>query len=533
MRCYSRRGIVKNNKFAYGVVVLLGLVLSGCGGGGSGGDEPGGDEPGGRPMTFTVTVPLNTPVEENVFLVSGPFKIYPMDKIGERTWVVELKEEDLKDDFGRVGDDSKPAAFDFGTQEFWYAFSHSQDYLGGEFLPGDPTQEEWWVFRSVKFSPGNTQVDTVERWRWFPPDGETVPAYPATLTAWQSRVDNSEFEAGVFFADVWHDNQHLVTHPTNIAAKQNAKATWVQIAPPWDYTQLDPVPVMSNVGVQIPSYKDEQSLRGHIRQIKADGLKVTLEPQVCCVSLGDTSLRDDTWKMAWFDEYEKFLLYHARIAEEEGVDKLLLDWSSNNVIPVIQANSQYEARWRDLMAKVKNLYSGPIGYSVLLLGNVGSYNAPGPKSGQESIKDLFDFWGLHFWQGLASTNLASQSDLDNEVELVFVNSIDPVYASDLKPITLASIAYGSFDGSAIGDKGVYEVAVESYFQEGATVLEYDGIEQAMIIQAIMKAIAKRPYIVGAYPFLYQYVAQPLSPDYSIRAKPAEGTISEWYSLATQ
>ena len=31
--------IVMNNKFAYGVVVLLGLVLSGCGGGGGGGDD--------------------------------------------------------------------------------------------------------------------------------------------------------------------------------------------------------------------------------------------------------------------------------------------------------------------------------------------------------------------------------------------------------------------------------------------------------------------------------------------------------------
>ena len=59
-------------------LLIFGLVLMLAASGGDGGGSA------GRAMTFTVTVPLNTPVEENIFLISGPFKVYPMDKIGER-----------------------------------------------------------------------------------------------------------------------------------------------------------------------------------------------------------------------------------------------------------------------------------------------------------------------------------------------------------------------------------------------------------------------------------------------------------------
>ena len=72
---------------------------------------------------------------------------------------------------------------------------------------------------------------------------------------------------------------------------------------------------------------------------------------------------------------------------------------------------------------------------------------------------------------------------------------------------LSSIAYGSFNGSAVGDKSVGQVALETYFPEGETALVYDGAEQAMAVQAIMRAVAKRSFLVGSYPFQYQHNAQ--------------------------
>ena len=487
-------------------------------------------------MVFTVTVPSNTPEEDRVFMVSGPSKVFTLDRTGPNTWSIALTEADFSDPlWSGVEENYNGAWFAPDTKQLNYAFTRGYHYLGGEFLAGDPPFEDWNIGRTTTFIPGTVQVDTVERWRWFLPDGEMLPSYPATLTQWLPRLNGLEFEAGVFILDIWEDYLTAVTRSTNQAARNNAHATWAELAPPWDYRQLDPLPIISNVGVSVPAYPTEDALRGHIRDIKADGLKVTMEPQVCCVDIGDTSTRSEAWVAAWFDQYEAFLLYHARIAEEEGADKFLLTWAADIAVLTNDSRRQqlFDQRMREILLNVKSVYSGPIGYSILLLGPKEFYGTPANYDSLTAIADLIDFWGVHFWKGLATTDNASQADLDAEVERVFAVMLDPIYETDQKPQVLSSVAYGSYDGAVKSELSVCDVAGETYFPESHTTLVYDGIEQAMVMQAVMRAVAKRPQIVGIYPFLYQYVAQPLSPDYSIRGKPAEGTLSEWYRLATQ
>jgi len=490
-------------------------------------------------MVFTVTVPNNTPEEDRVFMVSGAWKVFALERTGPNTWSIALTEADFGDPLWREGaQDYKAAIFNSDTKQLSYAFTRGQGYLGGEFLAGDP-YEGWNIGRTTIFVPGTVQVDTVGRWRWFPPDGEMVPSYQATLTQWLPRLNGAEFEAGVFLADYWFEHLTAVTRSTNQAARRNANATWAMIAPPWDYRQIDPVPIISNVGVSVPAYPTEDALRGHIRDIKADGLKVTMEAQICCreTEVGDTSTRSEAWFTAWFDQYEAFLLYHARIAAEEGVDKLLLYWAADQVVSTSDSRRHqlFDDRMREILLKVKSVYSGPIGYSIIISQGKGIYQPPWPyESGSlTAIEDLIDFWGVHVWQGFATTNNATQADLDDEVERVFAATLDPVYLASQKPLVLVSIAYGSYDGAAKSDKNVFEVALVPFFPEGNNTLVYDGIEQAMVMQAVMRAVAKRPFILGSYPFGYQYNALPLSPDYSIRGKPAERTLGEWYRLATQ
>ena len=484
-------------------------------------------------MHFSVTVPANTPEEDSVFMVSGPFMVYPLEQTGPHIWSLELSVVDMDDPAGRQGSDSRGAAFDERSQQFSYAYTRGQDYFGGELLSDDLPSGEWSTGRTATFASGARQEDTVARWRWFPPDGEEQEKYPATLTDWVPRFEGAEYEAGVFLADIWDDNLSAVTRSTNEAAKRGASATWVLIAPPWDHQELDPLPIISNEDVPVPAYPDEATLREHIREIKADGLKLTMEPQVCCQPTGDTSKRGDEWLMAWMDQYESFLLYHARIAQAEGVEKLLLDWGANFVLPAgdHQELGWLEPRWKEMMANVRSAYEGPIGYSLLAGWDQGNYDPPWPATALEPIQEEFDFWGVHLWQGLASSGDATQGELDAEAEQIFAQMLDPLHATDGKPIVLASIAYGSFNGGTVGDKSVWQVALEAYSPEGETTLVYDGAEQAMAMQAIMRAVAKRPFIVGSYPFLYQYNGQPLSPDYSVRGKPAEGTLAEWYRLA--
>ena len=101
-----------------------------------------------------------------------------------------------------------------------------------------------------------------------------------------------------------------------------------------------------------------------IREAQALGLKVCLKP---VVNVADGTWRahigffdqdvpgEPTWG-EWFDSYRGFILHAARIAEAEGCEMLCIGCE------MVRADGQ-EAHWRALIAKVREIYSGPITYN--------------------------------------------------------------------------------------------------------------------------------------------------------------------------
>ncbi len=482
-------------------------------------------------MTVTVDVPKNTPSEDTVYLQSGTHFTRPMTRVDSDTWTIAFSIDDLGDPDYKPGLNYKGADFDNGSQMLKYTFTRGWGYLGAESLTDRHTDPFWANARSVKFEVGITRKDVVDRWRWFPPDGTALPSHPAALSQWLPRINGAEFQAGVLYADLWDDTIPPLMAPTNAAAKGKAGATWVQIDPPWDYQVIDPLPVISNENVQVPAYSDA-ALRAHIKDIKAGGLKVMMEPQVCCNSV--SAEHSEEWLRAWFNTYENFLLYHARVAAEEKVDAMFLDWSGAqvNALPGSHnAPAWTLERWREMMRKVRTVYKGPIGYNTLIIGDGDKQAEAWPWSSLQPIADQFDFIGVAVWSGIATSANESQTEMDRKMEHAIDVGVLPIYEATKRPVVFTGIAFASFDGAAINDKGVFEVALESYYPEQNTKLAWDGVEQAMAFQALMQAVAERPYVTGVYPFLYQYLAMPLSPDYSVRDKPAEALLKTWYERA--
>ena len=273
-------------------------------------------------------------------------------------------------------------------------------------------------------------------------------------------------------------------------------------------------------------------MRLHIQACKAQGLKVMLEPQVCCNSPPWEQTFGETWYQAWFDQYEAFLLYHAQIAADEGVDSIVLDWQGVNVSALPSSPNAlpwFEQRWRDLMTKVRNVYGGTIGYSIHV-GHAFDESYPvGSLPKLQPILDLFDFLGVAIWAGLAGSNEDTQEQINARVTTLFDSVLKPIYDDTGLPLILSSVAYGSYDGAARSKLGVYEVGLVAWFPEQDSEFVNDPIEQAVVYQAIMQAVADRPYITGVFPFGYPYLALPVSTDYGIRGKPAEQVLSAWYA----
>jgi hypothetical protein len=246
----------------------------------------------------------------------------------------------------------------------------------------------------------------------------------------------------------------------------------------------------------------------------------------------DVADADPAWWDAWFSELARFIQFHAQIAEEEGVSAIVIFLGWDITLASTSAPVDNVQRWEALATAWKSHYSGPVGYEVIS-GGPCCPNEPvwDYVVGVERIKHVFDFLGVSIWSGIAAEADASQQTLDANAEALFANTIDPIYADSGLPIIIPSLHFASYDGGAMNTET--EPALEVFFPESATDLTYDGIEQAMAMKAVLKAVSSRPHITGLYSFHYNWVATPLDPGPSVRGKPAERLLADWYDSINQ
>lgn len=464
-------------------------------------------------VTFRVTVPANTPAEDAIYLHSAASD-YPMTPLGGGVW--ELR---------HVGD---------GWDGWWgdgatvsYVYTRGEAYAGGEWLPGDPVSDVWFKARTASTRSGTVVEDVVVRWRWFPAAGTPLPTMSATLSAVTPRLGGAEFQAGFELVDYGSDSFAPLV-PATAQHIRSVGGTWAQLAPPWDYTQVDPLPIIAGFDPTHAQYSDAL-LRSETLQLRAAGLKVSYRLQVCCMSLGDISKKDTAWWDAWFATYRDFLLYHAHVAAETGVDEIFLSELNLPLPGGAGFPADMRTRWSTMMAAVRAVYHGRIGMQVWAFGEAGQFQLPGDFASVQQIADLFDFYALALQIGVVKSATATQSEIDSGVEALLAATADAIYAASPKPLLIDTTNFASYDGGAIVALGVDEVLNNTYGREDASKLTYDGIEQAMVYQSLMRAIASRPHIVGLFPFNYRYVSEPTAPDWSVRGKAAEGVLSQWYA----
>ncbi|WP_020615439.1 glycoside hydrolase family 113 [Paenibacillus daejeonensis] len=101
-----------------------------------------------------------------------------------------------------------------------------------------------------------------------------------------------------------------------------------------------------------------------VKQAKAMGLKVCLKPVVnsrdgqwrAYIGFPDDESGEDQWD-AWFASYTDFMCHYAELAEELGCEMLCVGCE-------MVKTEKHEARWRELIARVRAIYTGPITYNA-------------------------------------------------------------------------------------------------------------------------------------------------------------------------
>ncbi len=104
--------------------------------------------------------------------------------------------------------------------------------------------------------------------------------------------------------------------------------------------------------------RDDRIIRT-LRDAQRIGLRLVLKPHLSAGDefVGNISFDDPTQFQAWFDNYRRWLLHYARIAQLFRVDSLVIGTELAGV-------TRNEAAWRLLIHEVRQVYSGPLTYAA-------------------------------------------------------------------------------------------------------------------------------------------------------------------------
>ena len=202
----------------------------------------------------------------------------------------------------------------------------------------------------------------------------------------------------------------------------------------------------------------------------------------------------------WFEEYEAYILPYARDAQASGADMFCVGRELDSTV------LRREADWRRLIAKIRTEFRGPLVYSA-----------------------NFDTWeGIGFWDALDFIGVSAYFPL-SERDDPSVDDLEAGWARALGPLEKASGRWGR--RVLLTEAGFPSIAsaARSPWREEKTAA--DVWLQSRCYEATLRALAERPWIEGAFFWLWERSSKPpfRDPSHTIVGKPAAFTMARWYS----
>ncbi|MBN1667712.1 MAG: hypothetical protein JW862_11515, partial [Anaerolineales bacterium] len=248
--------------------------------------------------------------------------------------------------------------------------------------------------------------------------------------------------------------------------------------------------------------------------------------------------RDFSWWVSWFDRYAAFVLHHADLAQQSGVQTLLLGgaWmepampygklpdGSPSGVP-----TDAEQRYRDLIAQVRQRYDGTLAW--VLTYPQGVHAAP---AFLDAVDQLYISWSAP----LTTDPQASTADLQAEAARILKDEIYLLRqswqpANEAKPVII-NLAYPSVEGILTGclnDPIVGCLPPErlNYPAPDYPLLELDLADQARAYEAVLAAINESEWVSGVVSQGYYPPAILHDKSMSIHGKPAAEVLAAWYA----
>jgi hypothetical protein len=371
-----------------------------------------------------------------------------------------------------------------------------------------------------------TILDQVISWNWLPEE-----ISPATIPNVPVRSRGQTFIAGIAFQDNFHPSWAPRMFDA-INDVKNTNANWLILHPTWTYTRNSP-PVLDIVPPQDMLYSD---IVNTITLARSQELKLALFPNPNFdQEYGDwwmKSPRDFPWWVVWFEQYEKFILHNAEIANRYGVEALILGGTwiqpalpngllKNGVPSKVPEDAQM--RWSALLDGVRQRFEGAVFWASPFPGEIDKLPA-----------FINDFDGIYLlWSApLASSPDAGFDKLRAAAGTLIDNTVLPLIQTTNKPIIIAA-EYPSADGGITGclsvrDESCVQLSTLNPYNLDALEITQDLSEQVDAYNALLAVINERDWIAGFVSEGYYPPLPLLDKSSSIHGKPASGTLWYWY-----
>jgi len=276
--------------------------------------------------------------------------------------------------------------------------------------------------------------------------------------------------------------------------------TWVSIHT-WDPLQrgLDE-PVFAKPERHV-GFRDLGAL---VRSAHAAGLRVMVKPHLEMrgerLPHNRIAMRNEADWRRWFHSYEGYVLPYAREAQAAGADMFCVGREMDSTVV------RREADWRALVARIRALFHGPLTYSA----NFDTWQGIG-------FWDAFDFIGVSAYFPLSDRPFPSLAEL----EVGWNRALAPLEQASRRfgrPVLLTEAGFPSIPAAAKAPWREERVRADVWLQ-------------ARCYESTLRALARRPWIEGAYFWLWERTSPPAfrDPSHAIVGKPASFTMARWYA----
>lgn len=323
-------------------------------------------------------------------------------------------------------------------------------------------------------------------------------------------------QRGISFVHSWEGGgARGYGSPTSRRSLQELRtlgATWISVMPFGFVAALDADDVQfldddeASPGRQ---FRAAGETRERVRRQIADahelGLKVFLKPHLWVrrgAWCGEISPSTPERAMRFFERYGRFVLHHARLAQDAGADLFSVG------VEMCSMSSGDPARWRELIRQVRQIYHGPLVYA-----------ANWDEASRVPFWDALDYIGVQFYAPLADTVDATDAVMSARL------------ATQLEPLgELARRTHKQVLFTEVGYKAIRGTAVQPHLwpeQLRKSDVEISLPAQAQAYRVFFQGVRLRPWLGGVY--IWKWFSDPESTEedaggFSPRAKPAESVL---------